>query len=77
MAAFSKTTGAALVGAVPSVAAWFSTAVRDFITKWTAIDAPGGAWRAVAIILALANLKNLPFMWHVSALYALCQCYGP
>jgi hypothetical protein len=77
MAAFSKTTGAALVGAVTSIAAWFSTAVREFITKWTAIDAPGGAWRAVAIILALANLKNLPFMWHVSVSYALCQCYGP
>jgi len=25
-----------------------------------------GFWKIVAIVLALVNLKNLPFVWHVS-----------
>jgi len=28
-------------------------------------DAPGGLWRIAAILLALANIKNMPFVWHV------------
>jgi hypothetical protein len=35
------------------------------LAKWTAFNAPGGLWRIAAILLALANLKNLPFVWHV------------
>lgn len=26
----------------------------------------GGGWRLAAIVLAIANAKNLPFTWHVS-----------
>lgn len=35
------------------------------LAKWTGYNAPGGLWRMAAILLALANLKNLPFVWHV------------
>jgi hypothetical protein len=35
------------------------------LTQWTGYNAPGGAWRIAAILLALSNLKNLPFVWHV------------
>jgi hypothetical protein len=35
------------------------------LAKWTGYNAPGGVWRIAAILLALANLKNLPFVWHV------------
>jgi len=66
MAVLSKATSAALVGAVTSISAYLSPAVRKFLVKWTAIDAPGGGWRILAIVLALVNLKSLPFMWHVS-----------
>lgn len=27
-----------------------------------------GIWKVVALLLALLNLKNLPFVWHVSAI---------
>jgi hypothetical protein len=73
MAVMSKFAGAALIGAVTSVAAYFSPAVREFIARWTAIDAPGGGWRILAIVLALANLKHLPFAWHVSLLLPIQQ----
>ena len=35
------------------------------LARWTGYNAPGGLWRITAILLALANLKNLPFVWHV------------
>jgi hypothetical protein len=35
------------------------------LIKATGYEAPGGVWRIIAILLALANLKNLPFVWHV------------
>jgi hypothetical protein len=35
------------------------------LAKWTGYNAPGGVWRIAAILLALANLKNLPFVWHL------------
>jgi hypothetical protein len=37
----------------------------DILSRWTGYNAPGGTWRIAAILLALANLKNLPFVWHV------------
>lgn len=33
--------------------------------------APGGGWRIAAILLALVNLKNLPFVWHIRLFRAL------
>jgi hypothetical protein len=38
------------------------------LSRWTGFNAPGGIWRMVAILLALANLKNLPLVWHVGAI---------
>ena len=35
------------------------------LARWTGYNAPGGLWRIAAILLAFANLKNLPFVWHV------------
>jgi hypothetical protein len=35
------------------------------LSKWTGFGEPVGLWRTAAILLALANLKNLPFVWHV------------
>ncbi|OAL01819.1 hypothetical protein IQ06DRAFT_292630 [Phaeosphaeriaceae sp. SRC1lsM3a] len=41
------------------------------LSRWTAYNAPGGLWRIAAILLALANLKNLPFVWHIRFFRAL------
>jgi hypothetical protein len=72
MAAMSKTS-IAVVGVGASVAAFITQpAFRAFLEKWTAYNAPGGAWRILAIVLALANLKNLPLVWHVCA-----PCFPP
>jgi hypothetical protein len=35
------------------------------LARWMGFNEPGGLWRTAAILLALANLKNLPFVWHV------------
>jgi hypothetical protein len=40
----------------------------DILSKWTGFNSPGGLWRIAAILLALANIKNLPFVWHVRLL---------
>jgi hypothetical protein len=61
---------ASIVVAGASMAALVSQpALRDnlmaMLAKWTGYNAPGGIWRIAAILLALANLKNLPFVWHV------------
>ncbi|KAF2179078.1 hypothetical protein K469DRAFT_717583 [Zopfia rhizophila CBS 207.26] len=58
-----------VVGA--SIAALASQpALRGFLVKWSGLQSPGGAWRILAILLALANLKNLPFVWHIRFLRA-------
>ncbi|KAF1937260.1 hypothetical protein EJ02DRAFT_458860 [Clathrospora elynae] len=44
--------------------AWRASLVAA-LTRWTGYNAPGGLWRIAAILLALANLKNLPFVWHL------------
>lgn len=64
----------AVVGA--SLAAVASQpSLRDSIVaslaKITGYNAPGGVWRIAAIVLALANLKNLPFVWHIRFFRAL------
>ncbi|KAH7117741.1 hypothetical protein B0J11DRAFT_536581 [Dendryphion nanum] len=62
----SKSTSLVVVGAGASIAALASQpALRSFIAKWSGYNAPGGVWRIIALLLALANLKNLPFVWHL------------
>ncbi|KAB2105356.1 hypothetical protein AG0111_0g6741 [Alternaria gaisen] len=61
---------ASIVVAGASIAALVSQpALRGnlmaMLAKWTGYNAPGGVWRIAAILLALANLKNLPFVWHL------------
>lgn len=41
------------------------------LVRTTGYGTPGGVWRIIAIILALANLKNLLFVWHVRPLLSL------
>jgi hypothetical protein len=61
---------ASIVVAGASVAALvsqpaFRVSLTAALARWTGYNAPGGLWRIAAILLALANLKNLPFVWHV------------
>lgn len=63
---------ASIVFAGASLAALSSQAWRGSLMtaleRWTGYNAPGGLWRIAAILLALANLKNLPLVWHVRIL---------
>jgi len=43
------------------------------LSRYTGFDTPGGMWRIAAILLAVVNLKNLPFVWHVCALHPLVK----
>lgn len=54
-------TSAALVAAMPST--------RGYFSRVLGIGAPGGVWRALFILLAVLNFKNVPFVWHVSFVY--------
>ncbi|KAH3982390.1 hypothetical protein HBH70_019670 [Parastagonospora nodorum] len=45
--------------------------LTDTLSRWTGYNAPGGIWRIAAILLALANLKNLPGVWHLRFFRAL------
>ncbi|KAH7392858.1 hypothetical protein BKA66DRAFT_411520 [Pyrenochaeta sp. MPI-SDFR-AT-0127] len=67
---------ASIVAAGVSIAALASQpALRGSLVatlaRWTGCNAPGGLWRVVALLLALANLKNLPFVWHLRFFRAL------
>lgn len=68
MSAFTKLPViAAIAGAGASLAAMASSStLRALISRVLGISAPGGIWRLIAIILAITNLKSLPFVWHVS-----------
>jgi hypothetical protein len=60
-----------VVAAGASIAAYVSqptlrTNLTDLLARWTGYNTPGGLWRIAAILLALANIKSLPFVWHVS-----------
>jgi len=35
------------------------------------VTGPGNASRIIALVVVLANLKNLPFVWHVCPPYLL------
>ena len=68
MVTMAQIAGIAVAGA--SIAALVSQPtlrgnLLHMLSRWIGYNAPGGAWRIVAILLALANLKNLPFVWHV------------
>lgn len=54
---------------IGAVVAAISTipAVRNVFSRYVSFSAPGGIWRILAILFALINLKNLPFLWHVSS----------
>lgn len=39
--------------------------VRDYLHKHVGTYIPKGTWQLLLFLLALLNLKNLPFMWHV------------
>jgi hypothetical protein len=61
---------ASIVAAGASIAALASqpsllSTLSTTLSRWTGFSAPGGIWRILAILLALVNLKNLPFVWHV------------
>ena len=53
------------------VAAASKESFREKVAKALGINVPGGIWRLLAIIFALMNLKNLPFVWHVRILRSL------
>lgn len=56
----------ALLGAVTlSIAAIAKPAVRDRVVRALGVNVPGGTWRLLAIVFAVVNLKNWPFVWHV------------
>jgi hypothetical protein len=68
MVAMAHTVGVVVVGA--SLAAFVAQptlrgSLLTTLARWTGYHAPGGLWRIAAILLALVNLKNLPFVWHV------------
>lgn len=55
-----------LAAASASLAALASQpAFRTFIARWTGLNAPGGGWRLLALLFALTNIKNIPFVWHI------------
>ena len=43
--------------------------MRDFLS---AAVSSAVSWKTLALLLALINLKNLPFFWHVSLLQFTC-----
>jgi len=53
-----------LGAATASIAVACKESTRDRIARALGINASGGLWRLVAVLLALLNLKNLPFVWH-------------
>ena len=79
MSGTSKATRvAAILGA--AVSAFAVTAngpLRENISRLLGLKSPGASWRLAAILLALANVKNLPFVWHVSTVsYVLYASLG-
>jgi hypothetical protein len=63
---FTMTRAISIAAAVAAVAALVSQpSYRTLLARWSGVNAPGGVWRLLAIIFALMNFKNLPFVWHV------------
>jgi putative effector of murein hydrolase LrgA (UPF0299 family) len=64
-----------LLGAASiSIAAVCKDSVRERVAKALGINVPGGIWRLLAVFLALINIKNLPFVWHVRTPYFEFPC---
>lgn len=40
--------------------------LRDKLRDVLLAASPLASWKALALLLAIVNLKNLPFFWHVS-----------
>lgn len=60
-----------LGAAAVSLAVVCRESIRDRIARALGINVPGGIWRLLAVLLALINLKNLPFVWHVCLAHAM------
>jgi hypothetical protein len=67
---------------LPTIAALISTAaalvgissmpaVRDFLSRHLGSNGTKYAWRTLALIFALLNLKNIPGFWHIRVLRAI------
>ncbi|KAF2640491.1 hypothetical protein P280DRAFT_469253 [Massarina eburnea CBS 473.64] len=42
--------------------------VRSVLARWVeavGVRQPGGVWKILAIVFALGNFKNIPFVWHI------------
>jgi hypothetical protein len=63
--------GGTLALGITGVAMVLSPTLREAVTRYLGISAPGGVWRIIAILFALLSIKSLPFVWHVS--YSLCS----
>ncbi|KAL5383468.1 hypothetical protein DPSP01_005867 [Paraphaeosphaeria sporulosa] len=60
----SRAISVAAVGAAVAALASQSSS-RTFLARWSGVNTPGGVWRLLAVIFALMNFKNLPFVWHL------------
>lgn len=60
----------ASIAAVATNPAYFKN-ILDVLVRATGYGSPGGGWRIAAILLALANFKVLPFVWHIRIFRAL------
>jgi hypothetical protein len=57
--------GGTLAIGVTGAAMALIPSLRETVTRYLGISAPGGVWRILAIFFALLSLKSLPFVWHV------------
>jgi hypothetical protein len=62
-------TVAALAAASVAFGVW-RVNLKSLVLK--TVTGPGNVSRIIALVVALANLKNLPFVWHVCPLCPLC-----
>lgn len=58
--------GGTLAIGVTGAAMALIPSLREAITRYLGISAPGGIWRILAVFFALLSIKSLPFVWHVS-----------
>lgn len=58
--------GVGLTLGISGLALGMMPSLREALTRYTGISAPGGVWRILAIFFALLSIKSLPFVWHVS-----------
>lgn len=68
---------AAMGAAIAGIAT--QPSVRDFIARQLGPNGSRNMWRALALVLALLNLKNIPGFWHIRVLRAIiyqCESVG-